>query len=94
MALPYSDYFNDGFLVTPSDTLGLVDDAANTKGYKFAALRVAGSAAGDTIAIVTTEGTEISLTLGGGVEYIPGQIKQIKLTGTTVGLNIVALIKK
>lgn len=92
--LQFPDFFNDSFAVTPSDANLLEADAANTKGYKFAALRVYSGAAGNTIVVTTTEGTDITLTLGAGVEYIPGKIKQVKATGTTVGLGITALIKK
>lgn len=81
------------FDVTPSDTLNLVDDPANTRKYTSCAVMC--KTAGNVVA-VTANGQTITFasvpayTIIGGT--IPIMFRQVRATGTTA--QVVALVPK
>jgi hypothetical protein len=84
--------FQDAFAITPSDTLGISVDAANTKGYKHC--YVHNPAAGGTVRVLPAD-SDVAVTI-----YIPQgatselAVKQVFLTTPTPPTGIIAYIAK
>lgn len=82
-----------GFVVTPSDTVDLVDDAGNTKGYTNKEYALHSNDGGD-IVIVTADGSELLWTVPAGGD-VPMLVRQVKVnhsvSGTTSSTSIIAV---
>jgi hypothetical protein len=56
---------DDAFVITPSDSLNIVEDAANTQDYEFVFVKN-NTNAGGLVKVTTVHGTEITIYINSG----------------------------
>lgn len=77
------------FPITTSDTVDIVSDAGNTKGYKFCALY---TSLGGNIKVTMCDGTAVTFNAVPVGTFIPIQVTRVWSTGTTNTTGIIGLI--
>ena len=78
----------DAFAITPSNSLNISADPANTKEYPFCLVHVAGTSG--TVAVITADGSTV--TVYGIQGYtIPLAVKRVLVTGTSA-TNLIAFV--
>ena len=73
------------FSVTPSDTVNLVDDAGNTKGYEDLAYTLAIGGDGD-VKVMTLDGSIVTFSGRLAGTELPMLVTRVYSTGTTATL--------
>ena len=77
------------FPVTPSDSLNIVSDAGNTKGYTYCTLY---TSLGGNIKVTMLDGTDVTFNAVPVGTFIPIQVKRVWATGTANVTGIIGLI--
>ncbi len=80
----------DGFAITPSDTLTLLQDSGNTKGYSIAFVHA--QAGSGNVSVITADGTQLLVYILQGAVF-PLAVRQVRATSTTA-TGLVALVEK
>ena len=70
----------NGFLVTPSDSLGLKDDSANNTGFQSTALYIG---TGGDVAVIRAGGNSLVYKNVPDGTFMPILVSQVLVTGTT-----------
>lgn len=74
---PSAKQATDGFVPTPSDTVNIVGDAANTKGYTHCMVY---TGAGGSIKVTTVDGTDLTFASTPAGVILPVVVKRIWAT--------------
>ena len=83
---------NDGFAITPSDTVNIVADAGNTKDYTNCYVHNSHTAAG-LVKVNTASGVSLTVMINSG-DTFPLAVSRVWSTGTDAALlsNLVGLV--